>query len=551
MDSLKSLIPVMLPELILVSVACVLFLVGLSTKAGARRAAPWLTLLSLVACAAILLLSGDKSVSGADAFGSFRVFGFAIYIKLLVCVVGAVLSLLFWPSNTDATGSESIAFGGDAGEFFALLLLSLSGVLMVAGANDMIVLFLGIELASIPTYIMVSVGRPIAVSQEAGVKYFFLGAMAAALMLFGFSYLYGTTGTTNLNDIAALFRGTITSIPGGAVEPTPWQMLALVMLLAGFAFKIAAVPMHAYAGDVYHGAATPITAFLSFVPKTTGIVAIIKLMWVYGGGGFAMPELLCKLLFAVAVLTMTAGNLLGLLQLNVKRVMAYSSIAHSGYMLVGLTALAYARQRVDIQDGALQGVLFYLAAYGVMNVAIFAVLQMLPSRDGRPTTTAETFEDLAGQGRKHVALGLAMAVACFSLIGLPFTIGFFGKLFLVLPALEVARELPQLRGTMAWLIALTMLNAAISAGYYLKIVATLFLRSEPPVFGEARPTPVMPARSLAITLALVLSTAATVGLGVVFPLTQSLTQRLPQDATEVDRLPMVSGTRTAGVASPH
>src|SRR3712207_4931683 len=201
--------------------------------------------------------------------------------------------------------------------------------------NDIILLFLGIELASIPTYIMVSISRPLPVAQEAGVKYFFLGAMSAAVMLFGFSYLYGTTGLTSLSDITAHFgRGGVQGRPA----LSSWQQLAVTMLVAGFAFKAAAVPLHFYAGDVYQGAATPITAFLSFVPKAGGFVALIKLVFLASGGAWEAPAFLQKLLWVMAVLTMTAGNVLGLLQFNVKRVLAYSSIAHTGYMLVGLTA---------------------------------------------------------------------------------------------------------------------------------------------------------------------------------------------------------------------
>lgn len=541
MDSLKSLIPVMLPEIILVCVAGLLFLLGISVKSAARRAAPWITLAALIGVAWMVLQQAVLSRPIADDYNTFRVAGFSQYIKLLVCVIGAMLTLLAWPTDRQATGNSAISFGGDTGEFFGLMLLSLAGVLMVSGANDMILLFLGIELASIPTYIMVSVSRPIAVAQEAGVKYFFLGAMAAALMLFGFSYLYGTTGTTDLNAIASSLYATTTA--GGEVKATAWQVLAVLMIVAGLAFKLAAVPLHFYAGDVYQGAATPVTAFLSFVPKTTGIVALIKIMWVLGGGeSWAVPHTLAKLLFILAALTMTVGNLLGLLQLNVKRLLAYSSIAHSGYLLVGLTALAYAHGKPAVQQSALQAVMFYLAAYGVMNVGVFAVLMMLPSREPNVATSAETFEDLAGQGRKHIGLGLAMAVGCFSLIGLPLTVGFFGKLYLIVPVWELAQADSAKLRPMAWLIVITMINAAVSAGYYLKIVATMFLRAEPPAFGvelEAQRRfggDAMPLKSMAMTLALVLSTAATLGLGMILPATQLLSNEVTDRSTVDQRV---------------
>src|SRR5207248_6233580 len=213
----------------------------------------------------------------------------------------------------------------------------------------------------------------------------------------------------------------------------------------GFAFKLAAVPLHFYAGDVYQGAATPVTALLSFVPKTAGMVALLKILYCVGGGVWAVPHEIARLIWVRAALTTTVGNVLGLLQLNVKRVLAYSSIAHTGYMLVGVTALLSADGNSEVQNEALQGVLFYLAAYGIMNAAAFGVLMLLPARGedrAAPATSAETFEDLAGTGRDHPALGLAMAVACFSLIGLPLTVGFFGKFYLVRPALSVPPDHP-------------------------------------------------------------------------------------------------------------
>src|SRR5688572_31995573 len=477
----------MLPELLLTAVACVLFLLGVSSKAGARRLAPVLAIVALIVVFAMQITADDLTATLADQYQTFRVYSFTNYIKMLAAGVGVLLVLLAWPTNREATGNSALDFGADAGEFFGLMLLSIAGVMLVAGANDMILLFLGLELASIPTYILVSISRPLPVAQEAGVKYFFLGAMSAAIMLFGFSYLYGTTGTTSLNEIAVRFNqagnagGGTNADDIAPIALTPWQTLAVVMLVAGFAFKIAAVPLHFYAGDVYQGAATPITALLSFVPKTSGFVALIKLLHVVSGGMWGAPAFLADLLWILALLTMTVGNVLGLLQFNVKRVFAYSSIAHSGYMLVGLAVWAAGADASDAtRTAALDGVLFYPAAYGIMNAAAFGVLMLLPARPAPfgphrplPATSAETFEDLAGTGRRHVGLGLAMAVSCFSLIGLPLTVGFWGKLMLIRPALQSGRPM------MTWLVVITMINAAISAAYYLRIVGTMFLRPEP------------------------------------------------------------------------
>src|SRR5688572_307481 len=214
------------PELILIGTACALFLLGVSSKAAARRAAPVVALVALLAALVVELLRGPFDGAQVDPFGAFRITAFTQYIRMLTVGVSAMFVLMSWPSDRAATGNSALNFGTEAGEFFALMLLSVSGVLLVAGADDMILLFLGLELASIPTYIMVSISRPLAVAQEAGVKCFFLGAMSAAVMLFGFSYLYGTTGTTSLRTVAQIFAATA----GGTDAPvqlTAWQMLAV------------------------------------------------------------------------------------------------------------------------------------------------------------------------------------------------------------------------------------------------------------------------------------------------------------------------------------
>src|SRR4051812_47118577 len=371
-----SLVSVLLPELILIIAAAVLFLVGMSNAAGARKLAPVIAVIALGIVFFMQMGRNSSEPAQIDALNTIRVFAFGSYIKMLAAGVGILFVLLSWPTDANATGNSALNYNTECAEYFGLMLLSISGIFLVAGANDLILLFLGIELASIPTYIMVSISRPIAAAQEAGAKYFFLGAMAAAVMLFGFRYLYGTTGVTTLSDMTAMFSKSRTSLSAPTML-SALQMLAVVMLSAGFAFKLAAVPLHFYAGDVYQGAATPVTALLSFVPKTSGMVALLKILYCVGGGTWALPHEIGKLIWVLAVLTMTVGNVLGLLQLNVKRVLAYSSIAHTGYMLVGVTALCNAAGETDVQAEALQGVLFYLAAYGIMNAAAFGVLMLL------------------------------------------------------------------------------------------------------------------------------------------------------------------------------
>src|SRR5215208_3134366 len=458
---MKTMLANLAPELTLTAVACVLFLLGCSNKRSSRRIAPFLALIALVVV--LVPIFARRNINRVEPLDSSVVVdGLSHFIRALTPVVAILLVLLAWPTNREQTGNSALEYGNDGGEFFALFLLSIAGLMLVSVTNDLVLLFLALELVSIPTYIMVSISRPAAVAQEAGVKYFFLGALSIALMLFGFSYLFGATGEINIPKIGAVIQQSI----AGTGNLTAWQKLGVLLVIIGLAFKMAAFPLHFYAGDVYEGAATPVTAFLAFVPKTAGFVALIKILAMVGGSDFSLlPKQMGWLLWALAALTMTAGNVLGLLQNNVKRVLAYSSIAHTGYMLVGAAALARVVDGNPIGPRALSGILFYLAAYGLMNASAFGVLMLLPSRDGEGS--AETFDDLAGQGRRHVGLGLAMAVACFSLIGIPLTVGFAGKVFLIVPAL---------RGGMTILVIILVINAAISAAYYLRIVAALFLR---------------------------------------------------------------------------
>jgi len=537
---MTSIFTVLWPEILLVTVGSLLLLLGAVQSAFARKLAPVFAFAALVIVFGKLLVHAPAQMPSADQWNTVFVYTFQEYVKLIAAGTGILLVLLAWPTNADGTGNPAIQYGHETAEFFGLMLLSLSGIMFVASANDLIILFLGIELASIPTYIMVSISRPLPVAQEAGVKYFFLGAMAAAIMLFGFSYLYGTTGQTRLTDIARVIH-----MNGPGHE---WQILAVSMLLIGFGFKIAAVPLHAYAGDVYQGAATPVTAFLAFVPKTSGFIAILKVLYYVGTVGnshWILPDTIAKLLWIMAVLTMFVGNVLGLLQHNIKRLLAYSSVAHSGYMLAAITALV-STTNPQVQAAAVGGVLFYLAAYGIMNSGAFGVLMMLPGRDtpmaghlepntpGTPPQTtptgssAETFDDIAGQGRKYPVLGLAMAICCWSLTGLPLTVGFFGKFYLIKPIVLAATG--DVKTRMVWLAALLVINAAIAAAYYLRIVTAMFIRPEPaplpsssaggprePIATMARPWPVI--------AGIYLSVLGTLVYGINLPATGRLSDR--------------------------
>ena len=569
-----ELFSLLLPELTLIITALVLFMFGIIKGPGGRRWAPVVAMLGLIASTATLFFSGGDdgtNLSRADWTSALTLGPFSTYTRVLALGVGAFFVLLSWPTNDDATGNSALRFGSDAGEYFALILLSLAGLMLVGSANDTMLLFMGIELASIPTYVLVSISRPLPAAQEAGVKYFYLGAMTAAILLLGFAYLYGVTGTTNLAETGRILAGGLPGSgamtpgvgpAGGLVyNPTTWKLLAVILVILGLSFKLAAVPLHFYAGDVYTGAATPVTALLSFVPKAVGILALVKVLYAAGGNGFALPPAVWHTLGVIAVLTMFFGNALALLATNVKRVMAYSSVAHSGYMLVALTALAAVvptatvsgavetaaavaepgtlavTEAIDPATAAVAGVLFYLATYGVMNAGVFGVLMMLPTRERvldregnprrLPATSAETYADLAGAGRRHPVLTAAMALCLISLIGIPLTAGFLGKFYVLRPAVDLAGD-GRAGSAMWWLIGLTALNFAIGAAYYLKLLVTMVLSPSPEqeeaeaeggVYEPARP----PRQPWPLVTATALSAAGVLVFGgIVYPATNWL-----------------------------
>ncbi|MBC7783591.1 MAG: NADH-quinone oxidoreductase subunit N [Burkholderiales bacterium] len=510
-----------IPELTLLAAAALLFLMGGSNAPKTRLLAPVVALLAMVG-ALVASLIGQRTGVRMDDTGSLAVTALSVYIKSISIGVGALFVLLAWPTSRDGASNRSISFSTETSEYFALLLLAITGMCVVASANSLPTLFLGIELASIPTYIMVTMSRPHQQAQEAGVKYFFLGALSAAMMLLGMSYLFGVTGEMRLDHIIDVLRRPADGPGiGGSL-----LMLAVLLMMMSFLFKLAAVPLHFYAGDVYQGAATPVTAAISFIPKIAGMTALIKLLYVAGAGTWALDPKLMKLVWIIAVLTMTVGNVLGLLQYNVKRVLAYSSIAHSGYLLVGLATLVHVKAPEQRGD-ALAAIAFYMLAYGVMNVAVFGVLMLLPAKVPAPARTAETYDDLAGAGWRHPVLGVVMALGCFSLIGIPATAGFFGKLYLLKPAIQSGNT------ALVWLAVLTMINAAISAGYYLKIVTAMWSKSDGAGTEAIRDTAhdsaydlghQAPAteRSVPVLAAIALSAAGILAAGIVFPLTGAI-----------------------------
>lgn len=457
------------PEISLFVTTCVVMVLGLSRSLPVRR-------LCAPASALGLALAGVLAVATSDAAGEGGPLPHLMpYAKALTAVVGLVLLLLV-AGTVDRT-EESLVAQGRVGfdplrtnraEFYSFFLFSLTGVMLCASAEDLVWLFLALELTSLPTYIMVTISgqHPAAAprSNEAGVKYFFLGAMSAAMFLYGFALLYGATGTTMLPEMTLYFAE-----HGVSSLATIGMLLAVV----GVSFKIAAVPLHFYTADVYEGASSTVSAFLAFVPKTAGFIALMLLLstvgWHYGATGESLPEMVRVMLWVMAALTMTVGNVLALLQNNVKRILAYSSIAHSGYMLVGLIA----GPGDSITTNGLSAVLFYLLVYGVSNVGAFAVLASLERRVG-PTgepLEIETVEDLRGLCRTDPVLGWVMVLSALSLLGFPPLLGFLGKLPLFTAAISHG-EIP--------LVIVLGVNSAIAAVYYLRLVALPLLENPDP-----------------------------------------------------------------------
>jgi NADH-quinone oxidoreductase subunit N len=484
-SALVNAYPLVVPEAILVLGACVLF-VGATFRPD-RHLWGAVTLAFLAAAGVALWfspLSPHQGEAGRAALFAAPVYldRLALWVKALALAGAAVLVLCSW----DEVGDRFAA------EYHACLLVITAGMCLVGSANELITLFLALEMVSIPTYVLLYLPRSGTPAQEAAMKYFLLSVFSSALLLFGFSYLYGMGGTTNLTALAGgLDRTPATGLPGVG-------LVALVMVVAGLGFRVAAVPFHFYAPDVYQGAPTAAAALLAFVPKVAGFVALLHLLGFVPHEGTAAAQVLATqgppmvlgpqvphVLWILAMVTMTLGNVLALLQDNVKRMLAYSSVAHAGYVLIGFVV---ARYPTTAGASGVEAVLFYLVAYGAMTIGAFAVLVYLST----PGRQVQKVDDLAGLAQSHPAAALFMGLFLFSLIGIPWTAGFVGKFLLFAGALAVQPE-----GTPPLLFRLLavvgVLNAAIGAWYYLRVVTVMFLRAplHPPE--RPRPSPVLAA----------------------------------------------------------
>jgi NADH-quinone oxidoreductase subunit N len=363
--------------------------------------------------------------------------------------------------------------GAQAGEYYALVLFATTGMMLLASANDLIVVFLALELMSLSLYVLAGFFKTRLASSEASMKYFLLGAFASAFFLYGIALLYGATGSTNLDRIAMAAVG----------DRSPLVLIGLGLLLVGFGFKISSVPFHMWAPDVYEGAPTAVTAFIATGSKAAAFAALIRVL-VVGLG--ALQADWSALFWAVAVLTMTLGNVVALAQANLKRMLAYSSIAHVGYMLVGLVAGGTA--------GA-GAVLFYLLAYTFTTAGAFGVIA-LSQRLGEESVDVG---DYAGLARRHPVFAAALTLCLLSLIGIPPLAGFVAKVYLFGAAI---------RAGFVWLAVIAVLNSAVAAYYYLRVIVYMYMRE-----GEGAGAGYAP--SFAGGLALAIALAGIVALGMV------------------------------------
>jgi NADH-quinone oxidoreductase subunit N len=501
-----NVFPLLVPEAVLGTAACVLFL-GATWRAN-RHVWAMVALIALGAAGLALIAFPRpfETTPASDIFAAALVLDrLAVLIKWFALLGGAVLVLSSWNEVPDR----------QAGEYHGCVLLIVAGLCLTGSANELVTLFLALELISIPTYVLLYLPRFDNASQEAAMKYFLLSVFSSAMLLFGFSYLYGLCGSTN---IPALMDALTPRAEGPLPEIAA---IALIMVVAALGYKITAVPFHYYAPDVYQGAPTGAAALLAFLPKAAGFVALIRVLGFVQvdnpGGVVAMGDQVSILFWILAAVTMTLGNILALLQHNIKRLLAYSSVAHAGYMLIGI-AVAYHVNGSGTElplgltlPGGVAAVLFYLGAYGAMTVGAFAVLNYLSTAERR----IETEDDLAGLSQSHPEVALCMAVFLFSLIGIPLTAGFFGKLMIFLGALAV-------EGTKArlfhWLALIGAVNAAIGGWYYLRILAKMYL------FPSVKPlqkTPTWPG-----LVALGICVVITLGLGIYPRLLMDETARL-------------------------
>lgn len=469
-------VTVILPELI-VAVAGIIVMLYDSFFPKQRIVSGAISLIGLAASGVLLATmwggyEQGTSWGGMIAHDNLRL-GFS-FVFLFVSAMTILISTV-WVEREDVP----------AGEYHALLMFATFGMMMMSAGNDLVVIFLGLETLSIATYVMAGLRRADLRSNESAMKYFILGSFASAFLLYGMALVYGATGSTGLTQIAE------------KVANPNFPALLLVggaMMLIGFGFKIAMAPFHVWTPDVYEGAPTPITGFMAAGPKAAAFASFIRI-FVLGFpliAGVQASALLhqswISALAVLAMLTMIIGNVAAVMQSNVKRMLAYSSIAHAGYALVGFIGAGSAKTP-QAREEAIAAVAFYMLTYAVTNLGAFAIVTLLAQKNDRRTE----FEDYNGIGFRSPVLAFSLSLFMLSLLGLPLTAGFMGKILVFRPALEAGSTL------LTIMVVVAVVNTAISAYYYLRLIVVMFFRERTTEWVEPK-MPIGLAAALAIAV---------------------------------------------------
>jgi NADH-quinone oxidoreductase subunit N len=438
------------------------------------------------------LLANHTLPTNQAFFGMFIVDQYAMFFDIIFLTIAAVMIL----SSYSYVGKYVRA----GGEFYTLMLLSVTGMMFMASTTELLSIYISFELTSIPLYVMAGLLRTGERSAEAAVKFVLLGAMSSAILLYGFALLYGLTGTTDLTGIA-------TSIKNGVQNGNALVLIASVLILAGFGFKISAVPFHMWAPDIYEGAPTPATAFFSVGSKAAGFAAMLR-VFITGGLGQVNLTSLITIVSIIAALTMTLGNFVAAVQTNVKRMMAYSSISQAGYIIMGFAA-SISGQNSD----ASSAVLFFILVYVITNLGAFAGIIALANATG-----GEKIEDFRGLAKRAPLLSAGTALCLLSLAGVPPTAGFVSKLFIFTAVWGQG---------LSWLVVIALINTVVSLVYYGRLVKAMYF--DAPLKEDHLSTPMGLSTSIALTSAavIVITFAAQVVLLIANPAANSLLAFLP------------------------
>ncbi len=425
-----------LPILALVIWALFLLLADLWISKSKPGLTPILAVFGLLLSLGLSIYAADKP---GDGFGGMiRLDGFATFLHVLFTTTGAISIVLAY----DYLRRLDI----QRGEFYPLIMLSVSGMMLMGAAGDLVIVFLALEFLSIPLYIMAAMDHHRIESREASLKYFLLGTFASAFVLFGIALLFGATKTTNIEGIRlAVYTGQFN---------TYLLIAGSTLLLAGFGFKVSAVPFHEWTPDVYQGSPSPVTAFMAVCAKAAGFAALIR---VFSMDFIFLSEALTPVFWILAVLTMVVGNVAAVIQKNLKRLLAYSSIAHAGYIIMAFVSFG----NPTVNTNSVASALFYLAAYAFTSMTAWAVIIAVEHADG----SGNNVDDLAGLGKRAPLLAAAMTVAMLSFTGIPLTLGFWGKFYLFRTAIE---------GGFIGLAVIGLVTSLVSAYYYLRVIVKMY-----------------------------------------------------------------------------